>query len=115
MPASTSTHAAAAPSGALRVDPRLAVLADPLRNQLLELLSVEQLCTCHLMDLTGAKQSTVSHHLKVLREAGLIEGERHGRYTYYRLCSGALSEIAATLDGFAQRARLTLDRRKPCS
>ncbi|MCW2504427.1 MAG: transcriptional regulator, ArsR family, partial [Actinomycetia bacterium] len=58
------------------------LLADPLRARIVELLADGPACTCHLVTDTGAKQPTVSHHLRVLREAGLIEAEPRGRYTY---------------------------------
>ncbi|HSE54572.1 MAG TPA: metalloregulator ArsR/SmtB family transcription factor, partial [Nocardioidaceae bacterium] len=45
----------------------LRVLADPLRLQIVELLSGEQLCTCHIVDETGARQTNVSNHLRILR------------------------------------------------
>ena len=54
-------------------------LADPLRLRIVELLATEQLCTCHLVDETGASQTNVSNHLRVLRETGLITSEPAGR------------------------------------
>ena len=50
----------------------LRLLADPLRARIVELLAVEQLCTCHLVELTGARQTNISNHLRLLREAGLV-------------------------------------------
>ncbi len=69
-----------------------ALLVDPLRLQIVEALTQEQLCTCHLMEITGARQTTVSHHLRLLREAGVVTGEAEGRFTWYRLVPGAFSE-----------------------
>lgn len=89
------------------------VLADPLRLRIVELLAVEQLCTCHLVDETGARQTNVSNHLRVLREAGLVEAEPAGRYTYYRLVPGALDALATRLGGLAESARGTSDLRRP--
>ncbi len=99
---------------AVEVDRRLAVFADPLRTQILALLAGEQLCTCHLMDETGAKQTTVSHHLKVLREAGLVEPEPRGRFTYYRLRPDVLDELGQHLGELAVAARAAADVRRPC-
>lgn len=99
---------------AVEVDTRLGVFADPLRTQIVALLACEQLCTCHLMDETGAKQSTVSHHLKVLREAGLVDSEPCGRFTYYRLRSDALEELAHHLGELAEATRHAADVRRPC-
>ena len=82
-----------------------AVLGDPLRRRLVELLAAEQLCTCHLVEETGAKQPTVSHHLKVLREAGVVDAEPRGRFTWYRLRPEVLEQLAADLAGLADAAR----------
>ena len=71
------------------------LLADPLRARLVELLADGPACTCHLVEDTGAKQPTVSHHLRALREAGLVAAEPRGRFTYYRLLPDALEAAAA--------------------
>ncbi|MDA8271612.1 MAG: metalloregulator ArsR/SmtB family transcription factor, partial [Actinomycetota bacterium] len=76
---------------------KLAVFADPLRSEIITLLADEQLCTCHLVEMTGARQPTVSHHLKVLRDAGLVETEAVGRNTYYRLLPEMLEEYSSLL------------------
>ena len=89
------------------------LLGDPLRLRIVELLSREQLCTCHIVDETGARQTNVSNHLRVLREAGLVESEPAGRYTYYRLVPEALESLAAQLAGLAESARSTSDVRRP--
>jgi ArsR family transcriptional regulator len=90
------------------------LLADPLRARIVELLADGPACTCHLVDDTGAKQPTVSHHLKALREAGLIEAEPRGRYTYYRLLPDALDELAGRLTDLADRARATATAPRDC-
>lgn len=89
-------------------------IADPLRRQIVELLAKEQLCTCHLVELTGARQTNLSNHLRVLREAGLVETEPAGRYTYYRLRPEALASLADTLTELAVQARDALQIRRPC-
>jgi ArsR family transcriptional regulator len=98
--------------GALHV-PLLRVLADPLRMRIVSLLSAEQLCTCHIVDATGARQTNVSNHLRVLRDAGLVEAEPAGRYTYYRLLPKALEALAAGLGSLAESARSNEDLRRP--
>lgn len=62
------------------------VLADPTRLRLLSLISAtgEACPACELVEPLGVSQPTVSHHLKVLREAGLVESETRGRWVYYR-------------------------------
>jgi len=87
------------------------LLADPVRRRIVELLSVEQLCTCHLVDELGAKQPTVSHHLRLLREAGVVDSAPCGRFTYYRLRPEALDRLVADLTALADAARTATDRR----
>lgn len=69
----------------------LRVLAEPLRWRIVELLSREELCVCHLVEELGVSQPLVSHHLRVLRDAGLVDGERYRYWTYYRLRPGCSS------------------------
>lgn len=91
-----------------------ALLGDPLRLRIIELLATEQLCTCHLIDATGAKQTTVSHHLRILREAGAVTAEEVGRFTWYRLSSDLLTAMADRLDALATGAQLAQRERQPC-
>ena len=89
------------------------VLADPLRRRIVVALATEELCTCHLVDMTGAPQPTVSYHLKVLREAGWVRAEPAGRYTYYRLEPGPVTALADALGQLGARSR-TPERRPAC-
>ncbi|TYB49807.1 winged helix-turn-helix transcriptional regulator [Actinomadura chibensis] len=95
----------------------LRVLADPLRARIVSLLAVEALCTCHLVEETGAKQTNISNHLRVLRDAGLVDTEPCGRFTYYRLRPEALDGLAAHLGELADAARVAqaADRKRPCT
>jgi arsenate reductase (thioredoxin) len=79
-------------------------LGDPLRWRIVELLSREQLCVAHLSEELGVGQPLVSHHLKVLRQAGLVDTDRYRYWTYYRLRPAALVHLAAALGGFARTA-----------
>jgi arsenate reductase (thioredoxin) len=79
-------------------------LADPLRWRIVELLAGEQLCVAHLTQELGVGQPLVSHHLKVLRAARLIEPDRYRYWTYYRLHPDALQLLANHLDGLARVA-----------
>jgi len=79
-------------------------LGDPLRWRIVELLAGEQLCVAHLAMELRAAQPLVSHHLKVLREAGLIEADRYRYWTYYRLRPDALADLAGGLHGLARSA-----------
>jgi ArsR family transcriptional regulator len=91
----------------------LALLADPARRRIVALLADEQLCTCHLVAELGMKQPVVSHHLKALREAGVVQGSPRGRFTYYRLRPGALDGAAGALSALAAASRSEPPRR-PC-
>jgi ArsR family transcriptional regulator, arsenate/arsenite/antimonite-responsive transcriptional repressor len=95
-------------------DERVRAIADPLRRRIVELLAQEQLCTCHLVELTGARQTNLSNHLRVLRDAGLVETEPAGRFTYYRLLPEALTSLANTLTELAVQARDAKQIRRPC-
>jgi len=91
----------------------LAALGDPTRWRILELLRAAELCTTHLQQDLDLKQPLISHHLRVLREAGLVITEPCGRYTYYRLRPGALDALASAVGDLAAASHLTPERR-PC-
>ena len=92
----------------------LRLLADPLRAQIVGLLAHEQLCTCHLVELTGARQTNISNHLRALREAGLVSSEPCGRFTYYRLEPAGLIAASRHLGDLARAAEIAASRRRPC-
>ena len=81
------------------------LLADPLRLQIIELLAAEQQCTCHLIEQTGAKQTTISHHLRILRDGGAVDTEQVGRFTWYRLRPQVLDMLADSLTGLANQSQ----------
>lgn len=95
------------------LDAAAQMLADPLRARVVALLAGETMCTCHLVAETGARQTTVSHHLRLLREAGWVETDPCGRFTYYRLRPEPLDALAATLGALARSAAGPAERR-PC-
>ena len=72
-------------------------LADPLRLEVLEILSPEICCNCHIQEQLDVSPNLLSYHLKVLREAGLIEGKRRGKWIDYRLCDDAPARISSAL------------------
>jgi ArsR family transcriptional regulator, arsenate/arsenite/antimonite-responsive transcriptional repressor len=74
-------------------------LADPIRIQLIDVLRKHagKVCVCELVPLFDVSQPTISHHLKVLREAGLVESERQGLWAFYYVLPGELDELAAWL------------------
>lgn len=85
----------------------MTALADPARLRIVSMLAAArdgQACGCDLEEPLGLSQPTVSHHLKILREAGLIEGTRKGRWIYYRVVPGRLAEIRDALGPVATAA-----------
>jgi ArsR family transcriptional regulator len=92
----------------------LRALAEPVRWRIVELLADEQLCVCHLTEELGISQPLVSHHLRILREAGLVTGERVRYWTYYRLVPEAVARLAADLAGFSTGAPAGERSRRPC-
>ena len=76
-------------------------LADRHRVRILNLLAGadDAVCVCKLMPALGLAQPTVSYHLKLLVEAGLLERERRGRFSYYRLTDGSLDRLGELVRG----------------
>jgi ArsR family transcriptional regulator len=72
-------------------------LADPHRLKILTILEREVRCNCHLQDLLDLAPNLLSYHLKILREAGLIVGERRGRWIDYSIAAGAKSLLQAAV------------------
>jgi ArsR family transcriptional regulator len=78
----------------------LKALAEPTRLRLLSLVAAQpdgEACICDLTAPVGLSQPTVSHHMKVLTDAGLLTREQRGRWAYYRLVPGALDTLAGLL------------------
>src|SRR5919202_257585 len=74
-------------------------LSDPIRVQLVDVLRKHagKVCVCELVPLFELSQPTVSHHLKVLREAGIVDSERRGLWAYYYVLPEAMKELSAWL------------------
>jgi ArsR family transcriptional regulator len=74
-------------------------IGDPIRIQLLDVLRrhAGKVCVCELVPLFDVSQPTVSHHLRVLRDAGLVGSEKRGLWAYYYVIPGALGDLAAWL------------------
>jgi ArsR family transcriptional regulator len=78
----------------------LKVLADPARLRLLSLIQAQpdsEACVCHLVEPLGLSQPTVSHHLKILVQAGLLTREQRGSWAYYRVLPEPLVAIRSLL------------------
>ena len=75
-------------------------LGDPVRLRLLSLIASHaggEACVCDLTDAFDLTGPTISHHLKVLREAGVIDGERRGTWIYYRVLPASLQALSSVL------------------
>ncbi len=84
---------------ALRMAEVAKALGDPIRLQLVDVLRKHagKVCVCELVPLFDVAQPTLSHHLKKLRDAGIVDSERRGLWAYYYVVPGALAELAAWL------------------
>jgi ArsR family transcriptional regulator len=87
---------------AQRVAPLLKAIADPVRLRLVSLVASHadgEACVCDLNDAFDLSQPTISHHLKLLHEAGLLDRKKRGVWVYYRVNAGALRDLATLLGG----------------
>lgn len=83
-----------------------AALADPVRLRLFSMIaSAGECCSCDLVEPIGKSQPTVSHHTKVLADAGLIVGEKVGRWVNWRIVPERLDELRASLDELGSGTR----------
>jgi ArsR family transcriptional regulator len=104
----TSTGACCEPLAVAALDagqaetlaPMFKALGDPIRLRLLSMITSAEggeACVCDLTPQFGVSGPTISHHLRVLREAGLIEGDRRGTWVWYRPMPAAMRALAAVL------------------
>jgi ArsR family transcriptional regulator, arsenate/arsenite/antimonite-responsive transcriptional repressor len=78
----------------------LAALADPVRLQLLSLVAAQgEVCSCNLEAPLGRSQPTISHHTSVLANAGLLKGQRRGKWTWWTVDQQALGSVRQLLGG----------------
>lgn len=78
----------------------LAAIADPVRLRILSMLvATDEICSCELEAPLGRSQPTVSHHTRLLSEAGLITGEKRGKWTWWRLVPDRLAAVRTALGG----------------
>jgi len=87
-----------AESEATELAQAFAALADPVRLRLLSLIAAAgEVCSCELLAPLGRSQPTVSHHTKVLADAGLITGEKRGRWVWWSIVPDRLVDVRDTL------------------
>ena len=104
--APSSTHAIG-PDAATAVAGALKSLADPLRLRMLSAIATDprgESCVCDLAELAEVSQPTVSHHLKVLKDTGILTSERRGTWVWYRITPARQRAVAALLNAFAPAA-----------
>jgi len=85
-----------------RIAPLVKAIADPVRLRLLSLVASHEggeACVCDLNDAFDLSQPTISHHLKVLHDVGLLDREKRGVWVYYRLNAEALVDVGSLLGG----------------
>ena len=78
--------------------------SDPCRLRILKLLKEGELCVCEIMTALSKPQSSTSHHLSILREAGLVKERRDGKWSYYRLADGAVNEMIKQAESAEEKA-----------
>jgi ArsR family transcriptional regulator, arsenate/arsenite/antimonite-responsive transcriptional repressor len=83
----------------------LKAMADPLRLQVIDALGGGERCVCELTSELGLAQSKLSFHLKVMREAGLIEAREEGRWVYYSLRAEAIERLRVWLGTLSAQCR----------
>ena len=90
----------------------LKVLADENRLKILSCLTKGEMCVCQLTECLGIPQNLMSHHLKVLKDAGLIDDERRGRWIYYSVKAVGLGELLGSIENLCDCA--TVDPKSRC-
>jgi ArsR family transcriptional regulator, arsenate/arsenite/antimonite-responsive transcriptional repressor len=91
----------------------LTALADPTRLAIVRSLAADtETCACDFTSCCEVGQPTVSHHLRVLREAGIVTSERRGQQIYYRLVPDVSTRLSALARGLVPGGLITLDPRK---
>jgi ArsR family transcriptional regulator, arsenate/arsenite/antimonite-responsive transcriptional repressor len=92
---------------AAAVAARFKALSDPTRVAIVSCLSAaDEVCVCNLTESFELSQPTISHHLKILRDAGLVESSRRGTWAYYRLVPEAIGALRAALGAVDQPAAI---------
>jgi DNA-binding transcriptional ArsR family regulator len=90
---------------------------DPVRARILKLVQQREMCVCELIEILGLSQSTVSGHLTILKNAGLVEDRKEGRWAYYSLAGSKKntytpSILALLMGGLDDDAQVRADRRR---
>lgn len=99
-----------------RIDIVFKALADAARIRIVEMLSTsDEMCVCNIMKELGMTQPAVSHHLSVLKNAGLVQSRRQGQWIHYSLCRNTLSNVALTfIQDLLTRSRVPQESSECC-
>ena len=91
---------------------RVGAVADPVRLQILSLIAGApsgEICACDFVGPIDKSQPTISHHLKVLAEAGIVEGEKRGRWVWYRISCEPVEQLLTELAAVTRTRTTTAD------
>lgn len=72
-------------------------LSDTNRIEILKMLAGKELCACHILSYLGISQPTLSYHMKLLAESGLVSASRRGKWTFYFICRDRISDFAEAI------------------
>lgn len=95
----------------------LRALGDPTRMAIFQLVRQGECCNCEMAEALGVPANLISHHLRVLREAGLLRCRRHdsdARWVYYSIDAEAAEALARALSGLLDASTLSLEPAEPC-
>ena len=99
----------------LTVEKVFKALGDPVRIKIVELLAINgETCVCKIIERLGMRQPAVSHHLSVLKNAGLVRARRQGQWIHYSLCQNILSETAEAFIKYLLRCTKTAKTSSKC-
>ena len=84
----------------------LQALGDPVRLRIVQMLRQREHCVCHLTEALRLSQGTVSHHVGVLKRAGLVQDRRDARWTYYRLAPASTGKLLTALQEALDATRI---------
>ena len=88
------------------------VLSDPVRLQIVDLISCREMCACEILEYLSITQSTLSHHMKVLKECGLVNSRKDATWMNYSLNSDFVNEFKTTLDKITSDTEECLCKKK---
>ena len=89
-------------------------LGDPARVEIVSMLQEKELCVCDILDAFAVSQPTISHHLRILKQAGLVNDKREGKWIYYSLNPDVLKIAAEFLDVAAAKSAFSV-RSRTCA